>query len=52
VNAEVALGLGPGLTIVSIVTLDVVKDLNLKVGDRACAVIAVIKASSVMVATD
>ena len=49
VNAEVTLELGPGLTIVSVITLDAVKGLNLKVGDRAYAVI---KASSVMVAVD
>ena len=49
VNAEVTLELGAGLTIVSVVTLDAVKNLNLKVGDRAYAVI---KASSVMVAVD
>ncbi len=49
VNAEVTLELGPGLTIVSIITLDAVKNLSLKVGDRAYAVI---KASSVMVAVD
>ena len=49
VNAEVTLELAPGLRIVSIVTLDAVRDLNLKVGDRAYAVI---KASSVMVAVD
>jgi len=49
VNAEVTLQLGPGLAIVSIITLDAVKGLNLKVGDKAYAVI---KASSVMVAVD
>ena len=48
-NAEVTLELGPGLTIVSVITLDAVKNLSLKVGDRAYAVI---KASSVMVAVD
>lgn len=49
VNAEVTLELAPGLTVVSIITLDAVKNLNLKVGSRAYAVI---KASSVMVAVD
>ncbi len=49
VNAEVTLELAPGLTVVSIITLDAVKNLNLKVGGRAYAVI---KASSVMVAVD
>ena len=49
VNAEVTLELTPGLTIVSIITLDAEKNLRLKVGDRAYAVI---KASSVMIGTD
>ncbi len=49
VNAEVTLELAPGLTVVSIITLDAVKSLNLKVGAKAYAVI---KASSVMVAVD
>jgi molybdopterin-binding protein len=49
VNAEVTLELVPGLTIVSIITLDAVKNLRLKVGDRAYAVI---KASSVMIGSD
>lgn len=49
VNAEVTLELAPGLTVVSIITLDAVKSLGLKVGNRAYAVI---KASSVMIATD
>jgi molybdopterin-binding protein len=49
VNAEVTIEIAPGLTIVSVITLDAVKGLGLKVGDRAYAVI---KASSVMVAVD
>ena len=49
VNAEVTLELAPGITVVSIITLDAVKGLGLKVGDRAYAVI---KASSVMIGTD
>ena len=49
VNAEVTIELAPQLAVVSIITLDAVKSLNLKVGARAYAVI---KASSVMVAVD
>jgi molybdopterin-binding protein len=49
VNAEVTLELAPGLVVVSIITLDAMKNLNLKVGSKAYAVI---KASSVMVAVD
>ena len=49
VNAEVTLELAPNLTIVSIITLDSLKNLKLKVGDRAYAVI---KASSVMIGAD
>src|SRR5262249_10990845 len=49
VNAEATLELAPGLTVVSIITLDAVQSLNLKVGSKAYAVI---KASSVMVAVD
>jgi molybdopterin-binding protein len=49
VNAEVTIELAPQLNVVSIITLDAVRSLNLKVGERAYAVI---KASSVMVAVD
>jgi len=49
VNAEVTLELAPGLTIVSVITLDAVKSLGLKKGKIAYAVI---KASSVMVGVD
>jgi molybdopterin-binding protein len=49
VNAEVTLEVAPNLHIVSIITLDAVKALHLKVGERAYAII---KASSVMMGTD
>ena len=49
VNAEVTLELGAGIIIVSIITLDAVKSLGLKVGQKAYAVI---KSSSVMVGVD
>jgi len=49
VNAEVTIELAPGLKLISIITLDAVKSLQLKVGAKAYAVI---KASSVMVAVD
>jgi molybdopterin-binding protein len=49
VNAEVTIELAPGLQVYSIITLDAVKDLGLKVGSPAYAVI---KASSVMVGVD
>ncbi|HEV7716163.1 MAG TPA: molybdopterin-binding protein [Steroidobacteraceae bacterium] len=49
VNAEVTLELAPGIMVVSIITLDAINSLRLKVGDRAYAVI---KASSVMVGVD
>ena len=49
VNAEVTLELAPGLTIVSIITLDAMKNLGLKKGKIAYAVV---KASSVMVGVD
>ena len=49
VNAELTIELAPQLTVVSVITLDSVKSLDLKVGGRAYAVI---KASSVMVAVD
>ncbi|HEY6482186.1 MAG TPA: molybdopterin-binding protein [Steroidobacteraceae bacterium] len=49
VNAEVTIELAPSLHVVSIITLDAIRDLRLKVGDRAYAII---KASSVMVAVD
>jgi molybdate transport system regulatory protein len=49
VNAEVTIELASELQVVSIITLDALRNLNLKVGDRAYAVI---KASSVMVAVD
>jgi molybdopterin-binding protein len=49
VNAEVTIGVAPGLNIVSIITLDAVKNLGLKRGKIAYAVI---KASSVLVGVD
>jgi molybdopterin-binding protein len=49
VNAEVTIELAPSLSIVSIITLEAVRGLKLKAGDRAYAVI---KASSVMVGVD
>jgi molybdopterin-binding protein len=49
VNAEVTLEIAPDIRIVSVVTLDAVRSLRLKPGDRADAVI---KASSVMIGID
>lgn len=46
VNAEVILDVGNGNTICSIITMDSVKNLGLKVGSEATAII---KASSVMI---
>ena len=49
VNAEVTLEIAPDIHIVSVVTLDAVRSLRLKPGERAYAVI---KASSVMIGID
>lgn len=49
VNAEITIELAPGLTIVSIITLDALRSLKLRTGGKAYAVI---KASSVMVGID
>jgi molybdopterin-binding protein len=49
VNAEVIIEVAPGLTVVSIITLDAADKLGLRPGTKAYAVI---KASSVMVAVD
>ena len=49
VNAEVTIEVAPGITLVSVITLDAVKNLALKEGGKAYAVI---KASSVMVGVD
>jgi len=49
VNAEVTLEIEPGLTIVSVITLAAVKNLGLKKGKIAYAVI---KASSVIIGID
>jgi molybdopterin-binding protein len=49
VNAEVTLEIAPGLTIVSVITLDAVKSLGLRKDKIAYAVI---KASSVIIGID
>jgi molybdopterin-binding protein len=49
VNAEIVLEVAPGITVVSIITLEAVQALGLKEGNRAYAVI---KASSVMIGVD
>jgi molybdopterin-binding protein len=49
VNAEVRIEIAPNLEVVSVVTLEAVRSLRLKPGDRAYAII---KASSVMIGTD
>jgi molybdopterin-binding protein len=49
VNAEVTIEVAPGINIVSIITMDAVRNLGLKEGRNAYAVI---KASSVMVGVD
>ena len=49
VNGEVTIEVAPGVTIVSIITMDAVRSLGLKEGRNAYAVI---KASSVMVGVD
>lgn len=49
VNAEIVMEVAPGITVVSIITLDAVQALGLKEGNRAYAVI---KASSVMIGID
>lgn len=49
VSAEVTLDLGNGKEIVSVITKNSVENLGIKVGKE---VYAVIKASSVMIATD
>jgi molybdopterin-binding protein len=49
INAEATLELAPQLSVVSAITVDAVKSLNLRVGERAYAVI---EASGVMVAVD
>jgi molybdopterin-binding protein len=49
VNAEVELELGDGQKIISIITINSVKNLGLEVGKKAYAMI---KASSVMIAVD
>jgi molybdopterin-binding protein len=49
VNAEVILEVAPGTDITSIITIDAVRSLGLKEGQKAYAVI---KASSVMMGVD
>ncbi|MGI6253527.1 MAG: TOBE domain-containing protein [Aminivibrio sp.] len=49
VEAQVTLDIGGGHTVVSVVTMDSVKNLGIAVGGEA---IAVIKADSVMLAVD
>jgi len=49
VNAEVIIEVAPSLNVVSVITLEAIRSLKLKVGDRAYAVI---KASNVMLAVD
>ena len=49
VNAQVTIEVAPGINIVSIITVDAVKNLSLADGKRAYAVI---KASSVMLGVD
>lgn len=49
VEAQVTLDIGGGKTVVSVVTMDSVKNLGIAVGGKA---IAVIKADSVMLAVD
>jgi molybdate transport system regulatory protein len=49
VNSEISLEIAPAVTITSIITNHAVKELGLKVGQAAYAVI---KASSVMVGVD
>ena len=49
VTARVILDIGNGNKITSVISMDAVKDLNLKVGSEA---IAIVKSSSVMLAID
>ncbi len=49
VNAEITIEVAPGISIVSIITLDAARNMGLKEGQKAYAVI---KASSVMVGVD
>ncbi len=49
VSTEVVIAVGPGIEVVSSITTGSAKGLGLKTGSK---VVAVIKASSVMVATD
>ncbi len=49
VEAQVTLDIGGGQTVVSVITMDSVANLGLKIGSEA---IAVVKADSVMLAVD
>jgi len=49
VNGTVLIDIGGGNTITAVITMDSIKNLGLKVGSDACAVI---KSSSVMIAVD
>ena len=49
VNGSVSIDIGGGNTIVSIITMDSIKRLGLKVGSEACAII---KASNVIVGVE
>lgn len=49
VEAQVVLDIGGGHTMVSVITMDSLKNLGIKVGGEA---IAVVKADSVMLAVD
>jgi molybdate transport system regulatory protein len=49
VNSEITLEIAPAIMVTSIITNDSVKELGLKVGQQAYAVI---KASSVMIGVD
>jgi len=49
VNAQVTIELVPGISVVSVITVDAIENLGLAEGRRAYAVI---KASSVMVGVD
>lgn len=49
VNAEISLEVAPGLMMASVITKKSLENLNLKVGDKAYAIV---KASNVMIGTD
>jgi len=49
VNGSITIDIGGGNTIVSIITMDSIKRLDLKVGSEACAIV---KASNVMIGVE